>query len=454
MIARKTESTSETADLTEFCSAVTYQPDMSIGVLKSEIDYATSVIDSLNVGNDYGLTWDWWITCNSVDTFGNAYIGFVNTNGYAGVIRRQPDGTMKYKVLEKLNDNDDHNACATMVLDDGRILVIGSYGHTTNNHIVCWRSTDAYSIDDMEELSFDIPQTGGYNYRTCYSQLFKYNGVLFDFMRFGSILQSDTTQGNYGYACLISTDNGGTWTPYKVFNNTDAYNGMAQCTDDDKYIKVVVAANPAGGTYTFKGCYIDLSTYKIYDLANTEIGAMVALNSGSIVDDRCADYADMTALIAQTENGLKGRLFYVAPTDLANTVFVYATAVDTASTDFIYKEYRDGTVVELGHSGVGFGNVHYISGACFGNDVDTVYYSKATTPKADGAHELHKVKISNNAAESDEIITEASMCILRPLFLGNGELATVVGHYNDQNSDGTYNGAFTAWELKPLFTHA
>ena len=304
----------------------------------------------------------------------------------------------------------------------------------------------------MEQLSFDIPQDGDYTYKTCYSQLFEYDGVLFDFMRFGSISKADPTARSYGFACIVSTDYGTTWSVYKVFNGTDAYNAMAQCTDDPKYLKVVVGANPASGSYKFKGCYIDLSTYKIYDLNDTEIGEMVPLNSGPITDNAAARYGNMTYLAEQTQNNLMGRLFFTAPTPKSDTVFIFATAVNTTGSDFTYKRYKNGQVSEFGNSGVGFGNVHYTSGACFGNSIDTLYYAKATTAKADGNHELHKVKVSNNVVASDEIITEASMCILRPLFLGNGELATVVGHYNDQNSDGTYNGSFTVWQLKPMFT--
>lgn len=453
MVARTTEDQSEVADVDLFCSKVTYTPDGGLSDITEQLNENTEAIANNNAVITYGITWDWWITCNSVDTFGNAYIGYVDTDGYAGIIRRQPDGAMQYKRLEKLANDDDHNACATMVLDDGRILVIGSYGHTVNNHIICWRSVNPYSIDEMEKLSFDIPQTGGYTYKTCYSQVIKYNGKLFDFMRFGSI-PSGSSSGTYGFACLISTDNGSTWTPYKVFNGTDAYNSIAQCTDDEKYIKIIVANNPAAGANTFRGCYIDLSTYAIYDLSDSQIGTMVPLDNGPITDSSCAQNADMTALIPQTQSGLMGRLFFTAQAPKANTVFLYATALDTAGTDFEYKRYADGTITELGNSGVGFGNVHYISGACFGKDIDTIYYAKATTAVADGPHELHKVKVANNAVSSDDIITEASMCVLRPLFLGNGELATVVGHYNDQNSDGTYNGSFTAWELKPLFTDA
>ncbi len=453
MVARTTEDQSEVADADLFCSKVTYIPEGSLPDITEQLNENTEAIANNSAVITYGITWDWWITCNSIDTFGNAYIGYVDTDGYAGIIRRQPDGVMQYKRLEKLYNDDDHNACATIVLDDGRILVIGSYGHTVNNHIICWRSVNPYSIDEMEQLSFDLTQTGGYTYKTCYSQVVKYNGKLFDFMRFGSI-PSGSSSGTYGFACLISTDNGSTWTPYKVFNGTDAYNAIAQCTDDDKYIKVIVAANPAGRAYTFKGCYIDLSTYAIYDLSDTQIGTMVPLDNGPITDSSCAQVNDMTSLIPQTQSGLMGRLFFTAQTPKANTVFLYATALDTAGTDFEYKRYSDGTVVELGNSGVGFGNVHYISGACFGKDINTIYYSKATTAIADGPHELHKVKVANDAVSTDDIIIEASMCILRPLFLGNGKLATVVGHYNDQNSDGTYNGSFTAWELKPLFTDA
>lgn len=446
MIARVTEDTSEIADVELFCSKVLYGAKGGLEILNEQV----GILNMLN-GRTDGMTWDWWITSHSVDDFGTAYIGYVDTDGYAGIIRRQPDGITQYKRLEKLYDDDDHNAPATIVLDDGRVLVIGSYGHTVNNHIVCWRSKAAYSIDDMEQLSFDITGSG-YTYKTCYSQVFKYNGVLFDFLRFGSIPTGGSS--TFGYACLISTNNGTTWTAYKVFNGTDAYNAMAQCTDDSKYIKVIVGANPAGGTNTFVGCYIDLSTYKIYDLSGTQIGAMVALNGGSIVDSSCAKKADMTSIITQTTSTQKGRLFFTAETELADTVFLYAIATDSTDADFVYKVYNNGTVTELGHSGTPFGNGHYISGACFGVDENTVYYSKAITEKADGAHELHKVKITNNAVSSDDIVTEAGVCVLRPLFLGNGELATVVGHYNDQNSNGTYNGSFTAWELKPLFTHA
>lgn len=446
MIARVTEDTSEIADVELFCSKVLYGAKSGIEALNEQV----GILNMLN-GRTDGMTWDWWITSHNVDNFGSAYIGYVDTDGYAGIIRRQPDGITQYKRLEKLYDDDDHNAPATIVLDDGRVLVIGSYGHTVNNHIVCWRSKAAYSIDDMEQFSFDIIGNG-YTYKTCYSQVFKYNGVLFDFLRFGSIPTGGSS--TYGYACLISTNNGETWTAYKVFNGTDAYNAMAQCTDDGKYIKVIVGENPSTGVNTFVGCYIDLSAYKIYDLSGTQIGTMVALNGGSIVDQSCAQKSSMTPLIAQTTSTQKGRLFYAANTPLADTIFLYATATDSTDADFIYKVYNNGTVTEIGHSGTPFGNGHYISGACFGTDESTVYYSKATTEKADGAHELHKAKVTNNAVANDNIITEANMCILRPYFLGNGELATVVGHYNDQNSDGTYNGSFTAWELKPLFTHA
>lgn len=451
MIARTTETESETADITEFCNAVTFAPSESIKTIKASTEENAKAISNINGVNTIGFTWDWWITAQSVDDFGNAYIGYVDTEGYAGVIRRQPDGITQYKRLEKLANDDDHNGCATHVLPDGRILVVGSYGHTVNNHFICWRSTEPYSIDNMEKLSFDIPQST-YTYKTCYSQIYEYDGKIFDFFRI--VTYSSGTVVGVGYACNISTDNGTTWTTYKVFYGTDGYQAMEQCSDDPKYLKIVSAINPSGGANVFRGCYIDLSTYKIYNLDDTEIGEMIPLNGGSIADDTLAQKDDMTELITQTASGLQGRLFFTAKAPLSETVFIYATAKTTALNDFTYKRYNSGVVTEVGSSGVGFGNTSYLSGMCIGNSPDTLYYSKATTAKADGNHELHKVKIANNAVISDEIVTEASMCILRPLFLGNGELATVVGHYNDQNSDGTYNGSFTAWELKPMFTRA
>lgn len=451
MVARTTEDTSEVADVDTFCSKVTVSAVSSMNGYQEQIDENAENIANIDAVIPYGLTWDWWISANCVDAFGSAYIGYVDTDGYAGILRRQPDGVMQYKRLEASVNDDDHNGLATFVLSDGRILAIGSHGHGADNHIICYRSTQPNSIDSMEKLSFDIPQGSTYSYRTTYSQVFSYNGTLFDFMR--CTISATGIESVTGYLCLISSDSGDTWTAYQMLTFGDPYIAFAQCTDDEKYLKMVLGINPASGSYTFKGGVIDLSTYKIYDLNNTEIGQMIQLGTGTYDASTIANPADMTDLIAQTADGKKGRLFTTARTAKAKTVFLYATAIDSASSDFTYKVYDDGTVTEIGMSGTPFGNVHYISGSCFGKDVDTIYYAKATTEKADGDHELHKVKISNHAVESDTIIAEASMCILRPLFIGNGEIAAVVGHYNDQKSDGTYNGSFTAWELKPLFVN-
>lgn len=191
----------------------------------------------------------------------------------------------------------------------------------------------------------------------------------------------------------------------------------------------------------------------VYNLEGTEIGTFQTWG-GAMETDGVATDSDMTVLTGQAVDGKKGRLFWCGKTELADTVFLYAQAVDTEDSDFTYRIYDNGTITDIGTSGVAFGNTSYISGMCFGKDTGTIYYAKATTDEADGDHELHKVKIANNAVSSDEIIAETSICMIRPLFLGNGEVATVVGHYNDQNGDGTYNGSFTAWELKPMFTRA
>ena len=445
-IARVTEDTSEVADIDAFCSKVTLKR-------KDDLDYYSFEINKIDAVIPYGVTWDWWISANSIDAFGNAYIGYIDTDGYHGIIRRQPDGVMQYKRLELAENDDDHNATATIVLDNGRILAIGAYGHSKNNHVICWRSKKPYSIDEMEKFSFDIPQVSGeWKYACTYSQIFKYDGKLFDFMRCVATKTGETT--TTGYLCLVSQDAGETWTAYKAIIGNDPYITFGETTDDSKIIKAVIGKNPGSLVDMLKGFTFDMSTQKFYNLSGTEIGHLVALDSGTIDDTDIAHYADMTDLIMQGSSSNRARLFYVAKTPKANTVFLYAQATDSTMSDFIYYIYDGTQSIAVGHSGTPFGNNHYISGACWGKDSNTVYYAKATTESADGNHELHKVVFSNGSVESDTIIAEASMCIIRPLFLGNGELATVVGHYNDQNSDGTYNGSFTAWELKPLFTHA
>lgn len=447
-IARVTEDSSETADIAVFCSKVTYS-------IKESVSYLAAKVRDIDAQIPYGCTWDWWISANSIDKFGNAYIGYVDTDAYAGVIRRQPDGVMQYKRLEKSWNDDDHNGMATIVLDDGRILVIGSHAHAQDNHIICYRSTEPYSIDSMEKLSFDIPETGDYKYCTTYSQIFKYNGKLFDFMRV-SVQQSGATITNgTGYLCLISDDGGDTWTVYKAIQSSDPYISFAVASDDAKIIKGVYTNNPGTRPVNMmKGFTFDMSTYEFANLSGTKIGELVLLDGGVIEDEDVAHYDDMTDLVQRGETSRSCRLFHVCKTTKANTAFLYAIADDSTNADWVYKLYLNGTSIDVGRSGVPFGSNTYISGACFGKDANTIYYAKATTASADGNHELHKVKISNGAVASDEIVTESSMCMIRPLFLGNGELATVVGHYNDQNSDGTYNGSYTAWELKPMFTHA
>lgn len=457
IIARTTENQSETADIAVFCSQVTYKYASGLNSLQEQILSNKTIIDNTNAVIHYGLTWDWWISANSIDAYGNVYIGYVDTDQYAGVLRRQPDGTMQYKRLERSYNDDDHNGMATIVLDDGRILVIGSYGHAVNNHIICYRSVEPYSIDQMERLSFDIPQTGEYLYRTTYSQIFKYNGVLFDFLRCGS--QKNGVGTTTGYACLVSNDNGSTWTAYKAVcgaeNVGDPYIAFSYTSDDDKILKAVLGHNPSTGTNPdmLKGFTFDMSTLKFHDLAGVEIGQMVALNGESIFDNAIAHEADMTSIIQQGSATNRGRLFTVAKTPKSKTIFLYAIAESAAMTDFAYYLYNDGTSVEIGHSGVPFGNNHYLSGICFGKDENIIYYSTATTSAGDGPHELHKVTLLNGALEQDAIIAESSICLIRPLFLGSGEIAVLIGHYNDQNNDGTYNSSFTAWELKPLFVN-
>lgn len=399
---------------------------------------------------DYGATWDWWITPASVDGYGNAYIGYIDTDGFVGVLRRQPDGVMQYRRLESSYNDDDHNGAATLVLDDGRILVMASHGHTTDNHIICWRSVKPYSIDEMERLSFDIPQPGTVTYKTSYMQLFKYNGTLFGFLRVNS--KDGDASSITGFGCLISADNGSTWTAYKALNGVGGYQAMTHVADNAKCLKVVCGINPSNGANNFAGCYIDLSTYKVYNLFDNEIGQMVPVDGSSIEDSRCAKKTSMTDLGSQSTSSQIGRLFYGCPTPLAQTVFCFARADDSTNQDFTYTVYNNGTLIEIGKSGIPFGNTHYISGMCFGNDENTVYYAKATTSVADGNHELHKVKLANNAVESDVVICEAPLCLLRPLFVGNGEVAVTLGKYNSLN--GGSGNEFTQWTLKPMFVQA
>jgi hypothetical protein len=287
-------------------------------------------------------------------------------------------------------------------------------------------------------------------------QIFEYDGKLFAFCRIVSYLIGDSSTHYGGYACLISDDDGDTWTAYKALSSSGGYGGyqaITHATDNPKYLKMVCAKNPADGNANFVGCVFDLSTYKVYDLSDNEIGHMVELDGGYMDDPDIAKAANMTVLTTQTSGDYIGRLFYAFPTVKSQTVFCYATS-NAAHTDFTYRLYDNGTIIDVGHSGVAFGNNTYIGGACFGNSKDTIYYSKATA-EAEGNHEMHKVRIDNGTVISNDVICDCSMCLIRPLYLESGEVAVTVGHYNDTNPEQEENwNPFTHWQMKPKFLQA
>lgn len=443
LIARKTTNSniSESEGKEYKFAYRNYVEHDSLDIIKKDFEYGKSY--------GVGLCWDWWLKANTTDIWGNEYIGFVDENANVGVMKRNADGSCEYKTLGKSYNNDDHNGLAVLLLADGRLLCIGAGGHGVDNRVLVYRSKEPYSISDFDDFSFTVTDRNNYKYRLTYSQPFYYNGKIFNFMRCHTLLNNsdDAT----GYICLMSSDNGDTWTEYTAFVNQDAYITFSVVSGENGLLRFIAGNNPATyGDTKFYGGFVDLATEKITNLSDTEIGSFAIL-AGSVNVQSSANYSSMTELANQRDGSKLGRLFTCAVTPKASTVFLMAHSDDASSKDFTYELYSNGTVIPIGKSGVPFGNNHYTSGICFGCTENHMYYSKALTNQADGAHELHMVKVNNGAIQFDEIIHTSAICMIRPLYCGSGDVLVNIGKYNDQNTDGTYNSSFVNWNLSPLF---
>ena len=324
-----------------------------------------------------GLTWDWWIRSNAHDKWGNEYIGFIGEDGYVGIMKKNTDGSSEYTKLGASQNNDDHNAIAVLLLDDGRILCIGAGGHGHNNKVLVYRSVNPYSIEKFDDFSYSISDRNGYSYELTYSQPFLYNGTIYNFMRGHATINN--TSDSTGYLCLKSTDNGETWSEYVAFYNLDPYITFSDVEVESGLLRYIAGNNPTtiGDTY-FKGGFVNLATEKITNLADAEIGSFSQL-TGSFNVQTAAKFSQMTSLTKQTNNGKLGRLFTCAKTPKSSTVFLMAHSDDENAFDFTYQLYANGSIIALGKSGIPFGNKHYVNGACFGYGNYTksdIYYIK------------------------------------------------------------------------------
>lgn len=455
-IARVNEDTSETADVDLFCSKVKIRNNFGTKQLRIDIDSVDKHANQMDARRENGIVWDWWISVQSVDQFGNVYIGYIDNEGFQGVLRKQPDGTVQYTRLCESANNDDHNGLGTLVLPDGRILVMGAYAHRSRPLIRCYRSIKPYNIDEFEDLCFTVSTDDGSLLLATYGQLFAYDNKLYDFMRFSYVDSQDNE--TIGWTCLVSTDNGDTWSePYKVGYGSAIYLALAQCTDNPRYIKFVKGVTPntepaiSGGTWLFGG-YFDLAELAAYNLSGTKVGDFGSwggpMDEGSI--DMSRETTQLTRLVQQTLNNVQCRLLYTAKTPLANTIFLYARATSSDNNDYIYNVYNDGDSAEIAHSGLPFGSVSYMSGACFGYAPNIIYYAKCIGNKSDGPHELHRAIIDGENIV-DVLIATSSICMIRPLYCDNGMIVVANGYYHDGNGDGSEQGNYFDWTLNPRF---
>ena len=415
-------------------------------------DTAEKINKIENAFEEIGLTnasWSWWVTNTHVDKYGTFYLGYISNDGHHGIACRYPDGRVYHKNLGFSTNNDDHNAVSVNMLSDGRIVVMGTRGHSVDNKVIVYIAKEPYSIScEFEDKSFNISQPDDYTYKTCYSQQFIENDVIYNMFR---LLEKKDDVTTTTWSIVKSTDFGNTWELNRFLVGSP-YVRMQNIVGESTLKRFCTCWNPADNRRNVIRCgYVNLETGVIYDSDKTTVmGNMSTVGYGEGVVDDTHEIVSSTAFATIVDDGgvdSRTRLLAVLETDINNVAVLWARSTDNTFLNYKYNRYLNGNSVEIGESGLPFYQYSgYISGADFGHNADVVYYGKNVEGTPDGMHEIHRVTVEDNAIKSDVIVKASKMMLSRILSFDGGNFVYNVGHYNDVSTPIT-TGNFVSWEL-------
>ena len=250
------------------------------------------------------------------------YFGYANSQKESGIAQYNID-RKEFKKNSMLVSSiaDDHNAMATFVLEDGRILAAGSiHGLEDYLHIYI---TDM--IQNIEVVNTDIMIP---IYQVSYAQIFKVSSRYCIFCRSGAGVDS--------YWKIVYSDDLETWTVKNVVNapNKKYYLCVREVTDDSNVLRIVMYENPSDieSDSNIRMGFINPSTGNIYDADETTILGTwddgVNQNSFTIIIPKGTDR--------------RNRIYDVAVTEKNNPVIAYADIYSYVFAN--YMVYKNGNL--------------------------------------------------------------------------------------------------------------
>lgn len=310
-------------------------------VIHDEVDYHIN----LALSGKENECWSWWYYPQVISfkrVRNKVYWGYTTGDGYTGIAEYDIDNeTYKKNNLIKLNEIDDHNACAIHISSTGTIMVVFSVGHNTSKEIRIYKSAMPESIEQFNDPVI-IKSAGN----VTYGQLIEYDGKIYLFYR----------STIYSWAYRYTSDGGDTWSSEIVLVTASMqYYCRFMPTTTDGVVRICMYSNPDAGDTNIRQGFLHLSDGKVYNSDNETY-----LGTSNIAS------TSFTILIANETSKVQ-RMFDVAITAIDSPLILYAPF--SAASNSVYKVYDAGTKTTICEGGTDLlSNKYQLGCAWIGTD--------------------------------------------------------------------------------------
>ena len=366
------------------------------------------------------VAWSWWTypIISWSQQNGKAYFGFVTSSGVHGVSIYNPNTNKTYQHLfDGKKEKDDHNAPSVSVLPNGKILVIYTTGHNTDKKIHIQVSKNAGSVSSWGPET--VIKSAG---KTCYIQVFQYNGKVWMFYR---RLMKNAGEETWAWCCRNSSiSNLSKWSSEKVI-----FHSKYQCycllreTTQNGLLRIVAGLHANNSDNNLKMAFYDLKSDTLLQTDYTKMK-----NNPNI-----SDYKTFFS-----GNGVKRRVFDMAVTSPEKPVIAYCTANSNHTAD--YYVWTNGIAEKILTSKNPFSETEahatYFSGMSFVNE------NKLVAAYRDGKDKIKLINMQNGRKVSEKVLSTApsGTKLIRPVVCKNIVMW----------QKGTYT-QYRIYKLKPVF---